>query len=113
MVNSHQRLEQPFDYEALMREAQEGEAARATAMPTEADAIKQMFGAYLRLKELGWREAIYCPKDGTYFDAIEAGSTGIHDCCYMGEWPEGGWWVAAHDDLWPAHPVLFRPKAKP
>lgn len=41
----------------------------------------------------GWREASYCPKDGTHFQAIEAGSTGIHDANYTGEWPNGSWWI--------------------
>ena len=62
---------------------------RVDDMPTEKDAINAMFRAYLRLKELGWKEAIYCPKDGTRFRAIEAGSTGIAPCHYMGEWPNG------------------------
>lgn len=84
---------------------------RAADMPTEKDALTAMFQAYQRLKELGWREAIYCPKDGTYFDAIEAGSTGVHDCTYHGEWPKGSWWAAARDDMWPSHPILFRLRA--
>ena len=87
----------------------ERDAARAALMPTEQDAIKLMFEAFTRLKDLGWREAIYCPKDGTEFDAIEPGSTGIHATHYSGEWPDGGWWVSAQGDLWPSRPVLYRP----
>lgn len=84
--------------------------ARAHLMPTTKDALNRMFECYLRLKELGWREAIYCPKDGTVFDAIEAGSTGVFPSHYDGEWPKGRWWAHSHGDLWPSRPILFRPK---
>lgn len=47
---------------------------RESAMPSERDAIVMMWQAYQRLRELGWREAIYCPKDGTWFQAIEPGA---------------------------------------
>lgn len=93
--------------------ADAAKAAREASMPDEQTALQAMWSAYQRLCELGWREAIYCPKDGSYFDAIEAGSTGVHDCCYMGEWPKGSWWVAADGDLWPSHPILFRPRTTP
>ena len=85
---------------------------RAEAMPTEKDAIAAMWSAYQRLKELGWNDAIYCPKDGKPFDVIEAGSTGIHECIYEGKWQNGRWWVVlSAGDQRPSRPVLF--KAKP
>ena len=56
------------------------------------------------------KEAIYCPKDGTVFSAIEAGSTGIFDCIYEGEWPDGAWWALEVGDMWPSHPILFKLK---
>lgn len=93
--------------EALWNSAEAERLARERDMPTEQDAIKVMFSAYQRLKELGWREAMYCPKDGSHFDVIEAGSTGIHDCNYQGEWPKGSWWIF-DGDVWPASPILFR-----
>jgi hypothetical protein len=80
-----------------------------TMMPDERAAIRLMNAAFDRLKRLGWREAVYCPKDGSSFDAIEAGSTGIHSCHYEGEWPTGRWWVAADGDLYPSRPILYRP----
>lgn len=82
---------------------------RATLMPTQDDAILMLFHAHMRLKERGWREAIYCPKDGTEFQMIEPGSTGIFTGAYQGEWPKGSWWLYDGGDIWPAHPVLFRP----
>lgn len=72
------------------------------------EAIRALFDAYQELKRLGWRDAMYCPKDATWFDAIEVGSTGIHRCQYRGEWPKGTWWIADDGDLWPSRPVLFR-----
>lgn len=93
---------------ALMAASDAAKARRAEQMPDEQSAIHAMFDAWLRLKELGWNEAQYCPKDGSVFDVIEAGSTGIHRCRYDGQWPTGHWWILVDNDLWPSQPVLFR-----
>ena len=53
---------------------------RAEDMPDEKAAVAALFDAWLRLKELGWKEAEYCPKNGTPFLSIEPGSTGFHHC---------------------------------
>lgn len=94
--------------ETLLAEIEEADRRRAEMMPDEQSALRMMFEAWQRLKELGWSEAIYCPKDGSEFDAIEAGSTGVHRCHYEGEWPDGTWWIADHGELWPSHPILYR-----
>ena len=86
----------------------EADKARALTIPDEGSAINAMFQAWLRLKELGWGEACYCPKDGSPFYVIEPGSTGIHTATYQGKWPKGSWWVEDGGDLWPSHPVLFK-----
>lgn len=99
------------EWETLLKALDDQLSKRAAAMPTEQDAINAMFQAWLRLRELGWRDAVYCPKDGSTFLAIEPGSTGIHDCSYRGEWPDGGWWIHADRDMWPSRPCLFRLKA--
>lgn len=101
-----------FESEAneLIARANAAKAKRAADMPDERAAILTMFDAWLRLKELGWREAIYCPKDGSVFKVVEPGSTGIHDCSYEGEWPDGAWWIHEDGDMCPSHPVLFKPK---
>jgi hypothetical protein len=93
---------------AIMAASDAAKARRAEQMPDERAAIDAMFEAWLRLKELGWKEAQYCPKDGSRFDVIEPGSTGIHRCRYEGEWPKGSWWIEGDGDLWPSRPVLFR-----
>lgn len=94
--------------DAIMAAVDEADRRRAELMPTEQDAIRMMFEARQRLMELGWNDARYCPKDGSEFDAIEPGSTGIHRCHYSGEWPNGHWWIASHGDLYPSRPVLYR-----
>ena len=79
--------------------------------PVDCDeaALLSLFEAYRRLKDMGWRDITYCPKDGTVFESISAGSTGIHRCYYTGEWPKGCWWVMEAGDIWPARPILWRP----
>lgn len=84
------------------------EARRVELMPDEESARAMFFDAWLRLKQLGWNDACYCPKDGSMFEVIEAGSSGIHACNYVGEWPKGTYWIHAEGDLWPSRPVLYR-----
>ncbi len=108
-ITRHEPLT-PEQAEGLWLQAEERDRHRADLMPDEQAAIMMLFEAFQRLKDLGWQEAIYCPKDETTFEAIEAGSTGIHDCMYIGDWPTGSWEVIADNDLWPAHPILWRPK---
>jgi hypothetical protein len=93
-----------------IRERAEGEQRnRAERMPDEQSAINTMWDGYQRLKELGWNDAIHCPKDGSTFLVIEPGSTGIHTASYWGKWPHGGWHVAVAGNLWPSWPILFKP----
>jgi len=94
--------------EKIWEAADKAKADRVEAMPTEQDALNALQKAYQRLRDLGWRDAIYCPKDRKIFDAIEAGSTGIFKCHYEGEWPKGSWWIHDANDLWPSRPILFR-----
>jgi hypothetical protein len=82
---------------------------RAEQMPDDSSALNVLHDAHQRLMELGWQNPIFCPKDGTPFEVIEAGSCGIHKCIYMGEWPKGDWWIMDGGDLLPSRPILFRP----
>src|SRR5258708_7682666 len=86
--------------EAIWEAAKKQQRERAERIPDEATALRVMQDAYTRLKELGWRDAIYCPKDGTRFQAIESGSSGVHHCYYHGKWPNGSWWIE-DEDTWP------------
>lgn len=93
---------------ALLKACDEAKAKRDTLMPDEKAALRMFMDAWLRLKDFGFSEAIYCPKDGSHFQVIEAGSTGIHDCRYRGEWTKGSWEVHCDGDIWPSRPVLYR-----
>jgi hypothetical protein len=97
--------------QALMASIDAATKSRAELMPDEQAAVRMLTDAHQRLKELGWREAIYCPKDGAPFLAIEPGSSGFHTCSYQGDWPNGHWWVEDAGDVWPSHPCLFKPIA--
>lgn len=77
-------------------------------MPTEQDAIEVFFKAYQRLKDFGWKEIIYHPKDGSTFQVIEPGSTGIFPCQYWEKPTRGSFWIL-EDGGCPSHPVLWRP----
>lgn len=97
-----------IDMDKLLSEIKEKEDKRAEDMPTDQDALSRMLECFQRLKELGWKDAIYCPKDGTVFNVIEAGSECIHKAHYSGKWPDGTWWIHDKGDLWPSRPVLFK-----
>lgn len=62
------------------------------------------------LREYGWQEAIYCPKDRSIFLGWDPLCSLPYDCYYEGEWPRGSWWACVHGDLWPARPVMWKPK---
>ena len=77
------------------------EARSQLQIPTERDAINLIHRARERLKRFGWQEAQYCPKDGSPFAVICAGSTGIFRCTYSGEWPDGYFMVEDGGDVYP------------
>jgi hypothetical protein len=98
--------------EALFAAADAAEAQRKADMPTEQSAIAALFEAQLRLKDFGWQDPIYAPKDGSPLELIELGSTGIHRGHYDGEWPTGCWYLY-DGDLWPSRPALARATQSP
>ena len=98
--------------EEILFEAETDRRLRLADMPTEQDAINTLFSAYQRLKELGWRDGIYMPKDGTKVSVIQVGSTGIFDCSYVVEWADGYFYTYDGSDVYPSQsvPPLFKPK---
>lgn len=90
--------------DAILEQCEREEAERAEKMPDERAAIRALWSAYQRLRELGWRDAIYGPTDGRELEVIECGSTGIHRA-YRDK--ERRYWVL-DGDVWPSKPVLFR-----
>lgn len=78
----------------------------------ERGAINDLFRAFRSLIDgHGWKEIMYAPKDGTLFEVISVGSTGIHEARYLGD----DLFILDPDipDLWPANgtAILFRLKA--
>lgn len=98
--------------DALWAAAEAQAEARRAAMPDEQSAIRQLVEAGHRLKELGWQDPVYAPKDGSPLDIIELGSTGIHRGHYEGKWPTGSWWIL-DGDVWPSRPALARASQTP
>lgn len=96
------------DADKILARIEANKNARLELMPDEQSAINMMWNARERLTELGWRDPIYCPKDGSTFLVIEPGSTGVHKCHYSGEWPNGTWWITDERDMYPSRPVLFK-----
>lgn len=86
----------------LIAAADRAKTDRATAMPTERDALAAMTQAHHRLTELGWRSAMYAPKDSPLL-LIEPGSSGIHS----GRRDAYGFWIL-DGDMWPSSPCLFK-----
>ena len=56
--------------ETLWAAYQRAHEDRVARMPDEKSALNTMHDAYTRLKDMGWRDATYCPKDGSHFQAI-------------------------------------------
>ena len=54
------------------------QARRTELMPDEAAALRLLTDAIHRLKELGFNDATYIPKDGSMCELVEDGSSGIH-----------------------------------
>lgn len=60
---------------AIFEAIKERDEERAARMPDFQSALSQASIARERLQSLGWREGIYCPKDGSDFALVEWGST--------------------------------------
>lgn len=100
------------DVKELLAEAELEKSARAIDMPTADDAIKQINRAYLRLKELGWRDpprmmppnkVLRCLMvEGGCSRIIEGGGNSYSDGKIFYTTEEAG-------DIWPAHPLLILP----
>ncbi len=74
--------------------------------PTEEERVEllNLFKAWQRLKDLGWKEAMYAPRSNRRLHVIEMGSTGIHP----GERDSMGRFWAYDVETYPANPILYR-----
>ena len=68
--------------EAMWKAVQDAQKNRAEAMPDAYSCLSSLCSAKERLRELGWRDAIYCPRDGSTFAVCELGSTGMWSAFY-------------------------------
>lgn len=89
----------------LMEAFSRADKWRADQMPDEQAALNVMFQAHERLKEFGWRDVMYCPRDGSEWQFCGPGSTGMHTGHRD---DQGRFWVYDGGDIWPADPSLFR-----
>ncbi len=87
------------------KEIEERKTKRSKLMPTEQDAINMMFECYQRLEDLGWKHAMYAPKNGKPFLSISVGSTGIHKGRF---YDEKYCFVEDGGDLWPSDIYMFK-----
>lgn len=99
---------QQSEYDRLLAAIKRHKHNRAKVMPNEDAALRVMFAAYTRLKELGFRDIIGAPKDGSKIEIVESGSTGIHIASYTGEWPHGSYESFDGHESWAINPCLFR-----
>lgn len=92
---------------AVLKACDDAKAKRAADMPTDEDAVRAMWSAFQRLRELGWAETCYGPTEKRV-RLVEAGSAGIHVGSRYQPWPETTWWIEDENDLWPSQPVLWK-----
>ena len=94
----------------ILAEVEDRRRSIAEEMPTEQDAIETMYRAYSRLRDLGWRDGFYMPKDGTPVIVIQIGSTGTFECRYSGKWADGYFNLYDGGDVYPSRsvPPLFK-----
>lgn len=99
----------PTKAEELFDEYQRHKADRAHRMPTTEDALRVIADAHERLKELGWRQIQYGPKQGVHVELIEPGCTAVLTG-YRNDvrGPNETWWVETDCDLWPSRPIMWR-----
>lgn len=102
-----------LDYLALRNQVASEKQRLAQLIPDEAAALQMIATAMHRLGDLGFKPAVYCPKDGTLFEAVEAGTLEIIECFYLGKWPDGSWIAVDQDDAASCYPILFRLKPQP
>jgi hypothetical protein len=95
----HHATEEQFNH--LCAAIAKSNADLVEFMPDEKAALKMMHAAYERLKQLGFADGQYCPKDGSAFEVVDLGSTGIFRCTYSGDWPDGYYMIEDGGDIWP------------
>lgn len=92
--------------DAIFAALRERDEDRAKRLPDHRAALDAASTARERLRSLGWRDGIHCPKDGVPFALVQWGSTGVHRGHYVGEWPTGH--IYCGDFLVEPQAVMFK-----
>lgn len=93
------------EIEKMIADIERKAAERRERIPDTQAALRLMFDCCERLKELGWRDMIYAPKDMRAEQVITWGSTGI----FAAQWMGSSWFVEDGGDLWPSDPLMYQP----
>lgn len=100
----------PDEAKALWDAVEASQEKAKADFPDEQTALREISRAMQRLRDFGWSDGIHCPKDGSEFEIIEAGSTGVFRCRYDGKWPDGMWMTFDDHDIYPSSrpPLMCR-----
>lgn len=107
-------MTRPIQYVDQSNDARKRAHRAAAASVDNHPAIERLASVYIDLCNEGWREIMYAPKDDTEIEVIECGSTGIHRARWRSFNHQplnscGCLFIAEAGDLWPSHPILWRP----
>ena len=95
---------------ALWERIENEKNERASKLPDSLACLSAISQAKNRMRELGWREGVYCPRNGETFAVSQIGSTGM----WSGHWSPGidqlshGFVIAADSAMNP-QTTFFKP----
>lgn len=95
----------------IMARVEAAKTLRAERMPTEEAAVKALWDAWYRLKELGWKDAQHAQPRTEPYLVVEVGSSGIHRAtCQVRPSDKNRecWWWTCDDEIYPSNPILYR-----
>jgi hypothetical protein len=92
---------------ALWDAAERAQKERAERLPDVQSCLSSFLSAKDRMRELGWRESVYCPRDGSTFAVCQIGSTGIWSAFFSDPYISYGDCVES-----PSRSMFFKPTDK-
>ncbi|KQZ49765.1 hypothetical protein ASD54_12575 [Rhizobium sp. Root149] len=102
----------PEQASSLLAACEQAQQERMARLPDTASCLSALCDADSRMRELGWRNGRYCPRDGSPFAVCQVGSTGM----WAGHWSEDGdkrpfatGYVIAADCVHRPSEVYFKP----
>ena len=94
------------DISKILMTAQLRRKERAEHLPTTDHCTVALLQVMERLRELGWRDAEYAPRDRS-FNAIVLGGSGVHRCMWIGG-TTGGYFIEEAHAWWLARIVVWK-----